>query len=93
MSDYSIGKRAEDQKTVIRLQAISTYVALAAFAGAIVLWIGDARIDQGTRPLSDKQIEQGVRIDNLEVSMKNTDHRLERIEDKIDQMMEALIKK
>jgi len=88
----SIGRRVEDQKTIVRLTSISAYVALAAFAGAIVLWLGDARIDQGTRALSDKQIKQDVRIDNLEKTNRENAIWKKRIEDKLDRILELMIK-
>ena len=50
-------RRSSDKKEYTSLAAITTYLAIASFAGAIVLYIGDARIDAKTRPFADEQIK------------------------------------
>ena len=64
----------------------------AIFVGAI-FWIGDARISAATKDLSDKQIEHSVKILHNENAIKSQDQKLERIESKLDKLMELLIKK
>ena len=64
----------------------------AIFVGGI-FWIGDARIAAATKELSDKQIEHDVKILHNEKAIKDQDYKLERIESKLDKLMELLIKK
>jgi hypothetical protein len=87
------GRRAEDQSKTIGLLAITAYVGLASFVGAIVLWIGDARIAEGIKPISDKQINIDANLDNMKDLIKNTDRRLDRMEKGIDAIRDVLIKK
>jgi len=75
-----------------KISAIAAYVALATFAGGVVLWLGDARIDQGTRRISDRQIGIGIEIDQIKEHNKITDERLIRIVDGIDSVKELLLK-
>ena len=58
-------RRATDNKEVTRLTAIAAYVGLASVVGVVVLYIGDARIDQKTRPFADQQIRFGETINHI----------------------------
>jgi hypothetical protein len=83
------GRRAEDQQHLLKLTSISAFVGLAAFVGAIVLWIGDARIAAGIKPISDRQIGIDADLDNMKDII---DGRLTRMEKGIDDIINNLIK-
>ena len=75
--------RMEANTKQVQLQAIAAYVALAAVAGGIVLWMADSRIDQGTRRLSDKQIR-------LESDVTSNRDLINRFEIKVDKGFEEI---
>jgi len=93
MLNETSGRRAEDQQQLLKLTSISAFVGLAAFVGAIVLWIGDARIAEGIKPISDKQIGIDADLKNMKELVNNTDRRLDRMEKGIDDIKDVLIKK
>ena len=85
-------RRVDDEKILIKLTAIGSYVGLAALAGAVVLWIGDSRIDQGTRRISDGQISMKVKIQMNSERIISTDSKLDKINEKLDKLTQYLMK-
>jgi hypothetical protein len=63
-------RRSDDNKETTRLTAIVAYLTIASFTGAIVLWVGDARIDQKTRAFSDRQIVLSETINHIHSDLK-----------------------
>ena len=63
-------RREADQKEYTKLSGIVAYLAIASFAGGIVLFIGDARIDQKTRAFANQQIIFGEVIKNIHKDLR-----------------------
>ena len=77
--------KVSDRRTKSNYSAsiIAAYLAIAAVTGSIVLWMGDARIDQGTRKLSDEQI-------SMKLEIKQNKEANVRVESKIDRMVQGV---
>ena len=98
------GRRNGDQKKSVQINAITAYCGMAAFAGAIVLWIASSLIDQQTRGLADMQLITSVKVQaNIEAIEKfdkkidsinsNINTRFDKFDARFQQLQEFLIKK